>query len=333
MRNLNPVAFLTLSAAVLSAAPPPAPQVVAWVNGVPVKSDRLLIAMESLLPLASYHQNVSPEKMTEIRKNALDKVIDEELQYQDAVRLKLKVTDDDFKKSMDRVIQRYGSQKAFDEALKKSGAKLDDIKLSIKRVLMVQKAYEHEVAARCTVNNAEVVQFYSQNTARFVMPEQLHVYLITISVDPSGSRADWDAGRKRAEELLRGIHDQASFEEMARKESADPSKEKGGDLGFIHRGRMAAEFEESLKAMKPGQTSQVIQTIYGFHLLRLAEIRPPVQKTLEEVKDSLKKDLTEKRCGEMNDEWNKRLRASAKIEIVPMKTLEGPHREALLPSH
>lgn len=323
------VLLLTILLLVSLAIPTPGqvashPQPVARVNGVPIMSDRLDVAINALLPLSSFHQNVTPEKRAEVRKTALQNLIDEELKYQEAQRLKLRVTDQELDAAIERVVKRYGSRRTFDDAMKKAGARLDELERSIKRMQMIVKAYEHEVGSKCTVAEKEAQAFYEKDPGRFLMPEQLHVYMITVGVDPAGTKDDWAKGRATAEDIIRQLSEGGSFEELARKISSDPSKDKGGDLGFVHRGRMGEEFENAMAEMRPGQVSGIIQTIYGFHIMRLSEIRPPIQKSFEEMKAQLVRDLTDKRCGEMVEAWTARLRSAAKVETFePKQDLVG----------
>lgn len=296
------------------------PHVVARVNGEAVLSDRLAIALNALIPLSSYHQNVDAAKMSELRRQALDNVIAEELQYQEAARLKLTVSKRELAEGIDRLVARYGSRKAFDEALKRSGSRMDEIERNITRVLMVKKAYDKAVGSHCAYGETETASFYEANRARFVMPEQLHFWLITVGVDPSSGAAGWQKARARAEEALGAIRAGRPFEEIARSYSTDPSREKGGDMGYVHRGSLSPEIESTLTTLKAGEIGGLIQTIYGFHLVRFTDVRPPLQKELAEVREELVKDLSEKRCDEMYRGWVERLRGAAKIVIYAEQT-------------
>jgi peptidyl-prolyl cis-trans isomerase C len=300
--------------------PSPRAYAVARVNGVPVMSDRLAMAVNALLPLTSFHQNVNAEKVAEIRKKALQNLVDEELQFQDAVRTGVKVPSADVEAGLERARKAYKSPQAFEEARRKSGVRIEDLRREIQRALMIRKAYDRAVMAKCQVSEADTAEFYRANPQRFVMPEQLHVFAITIGVDPGGGTKAWADGRRRADDVLKQIRAGASFQEMSRQHSTDPSKDKGGDMGLIHRGRMTDEFERATKTMKPGDVSEVIQSIYGFHVLRLAEIKPPLQRSYEEVKAQLLKDLTSTRCEEANDAWIAALRAKATVAVLNDRT-------------
>ena len=97
-------------------------------------------------------------------------------------------------------------------------------------------------------------------------------------------------------------------------------------MGFVHRGSLTDEFEQALRDLKPGGVSPVIQTLYGFHIVRVASIRPPEQKALPEVAAGIQKDLTNKRCADTEAAWTARLRASATIVLTGAAT--GASREA-----
>jgi peptidyl-prolyl cis-trans isomerase C len=309
----------------------PARSVVARVNGAPINSDELQAALDARLPLSSYHQNVSAEKLAELRREALDSLIDEELRYQEAVRLRLRVSPKEVDQALDRARKAYnGGPEAFERARLAAGATMPQLRSGIQRGLMIKKVYDQAVAPSCAVTEKDAQLFYTGNRQRFILPDQFRPYLITIGVSPSGSRKEWEQARKKIDDLAQQIATGASFEALARQHSSDPSKDKGGDLGFVHRGRLIEEFETALKTMRPGQVSGVIQSIYGYHLIRLAEIRPAAQKSFAEVKDQLIRDLGETRCADATARWTRRLRAAARIQIVgekpsPMRAARASH--------
>jgi parvulin-like peptidyl-prolyl isomerase len=315
IRAVAPVAAQKPMASHESTRPGEVATVVARVNGVAIASAELQAAMDARLPLTSFHQNVSPEKLAAMRRETLDGLIDEELKYQEAQRLRVRVAPREVDAALERARQAYrGGPAAFERARRASGATDAELRSSILRGLMIKKVYEQAVGTRCRVSETEAAAYYRNNRERFVIPEQLHPYMITIGVDPSASPKEWERARQTAKDLARRIAAGESFEQLARQHSSDPSKAKGGDLGFVHRGRLIEELESALAAMKPGQVSGVIQTIYGFHVVRLAEVRPAAQKSFAGVKDQLVRDLTETRCADAKALWSKRLRDSARIQ-------------------
>jgi parvulin-like peptidyl-prolyl isomerase len=291
------------------------PREVARVNGTRLMSDRLDAAVNALIPQESFHRNVPPEKLAEMRQRALKGLVDDELQYQEGLRRGVVVRSADLQAALARVASRYHNRQAFIDALRRGGATLADARREIRRSLIIEKTRARMVQAKCAVTRADAMRYFSANSERFVVPEQLHVYAITIGVDPGGSRQEWADARSRAEEVLRKVQAGASFGEMARTHSTDPSRTSGGDMGLVHRGSLTPEFEAATKNLARGEVNGVVQTIYGFHIVRVGDILPPRQKTFDEAAAEIQKDLGAKRCGEIADAWLARLRAAAAIRL------------------
>ena len=305
------------------------------VNGVPFTSDRVDSALNALIPMESFHRNVSQASLAALRKRALQSVIDEELQYQEGARLGLTASDAEVAEGVARARRGGTSPAAFDQALRQSRVSMADFRQEVRRAQTIKKAYDHEVASRCQVGADEAERFYADNRGRFMVPEQLHVYALTIGVDPSSSGRQWADASARANDVLRQLRSGASFEEMARRYSTDPSRDKGGDMGLFHRGTLNDEFEKVARGMKPGDVSDVVQTLYGYHIILVTEIRPPAQRSYADMGPEIRKDLTAKRCGEMADAWTARLRAGATIVLAggaePPRSSPAPPRAGRTP--
>lgn len=306
-------------------ATPQKPPLVAFVNDVPLRADRLQAAMNELMPYGAYHVGARPERVAEIRKQALDRIIDEELQFQEAKRFGLVAGKADVDREYARVRRRYESEEAFLAALRRAGITSATVRAEAERRALVTAAAEKAVTSHCGVTETDARDYYAQNVSKFVMPEQLHVFTLTVGVDPSAPRDAWNAARKKAEDLLAKLRAGADFEALAREHSTDPNKGDGGDLGYVHRGRLNEEFERALVDAKAGALVGPVQTIYGFHLLRIADIRPPSQRSYEDVRERLHKDLEEKKCTEMRAAWLRDLRERARIVIPePAGLKAGP---------
>lgn len=282
-------------------------------------SDRLDVALGRLIPLESFHRSVSAETVGRLREKALGGLIDEELRYQEGLRLGLTPSKAEVDAGLARVVAGYKSREAFEEARRRSGASMADLRQEIRRALVISKAYERTVASRCQVNTEEASRFYADNPERFVVPEQLHLYAITFGVDPGAPAQKWTEAKTRAEDTLRQVRSGAPFEEMARKYSTDKTRERGGDMGLVHRGSLMDEFELAVRGLKPGEVTPVVQTLYGYHIVRVASIRPPEKKSFQEVAAGIQKDLTTKRCAEMDTARTALLRAAATIVVTDDK--------------
>ena len=146
------------------------------------------------------------------------------------------------------------------------------------------------------VTDADVQTYYNQHQAQFQVKEQVKVRHILIAV-PSGSDGKTDAAAKaKAEDLLKQIKGGGNFAELASKNSDDPgSKVQGGELNWLDRGKTVPEFDKAAFSLAPGQTSDVIKTQFGYHILQvedkktahlrsIAEVKPEIVPVLEQQK-------------------------------------------------
>jgi len=292
------------------------PAEVVRVNGVPLMRDRLDAAVGALLPQQSFHRNVSASRMTELRTQALDTLVNEELQYQAGVRLGIRPTAAEIDAAVSTLRKSFPSAQGFEAALRKAGATMAGARRELARSLTIEKTVARQITAHCSVTAVDARRYFDQNHDRFVVPEQLHVYAITIGVDPSASSKEWADAKTKAQDVLTQLRAGAAFDETARKYSTDASRAKGGDMGFVHRGSLSDQFEAATKNLPVGQVSDVVQTIYGFHIVRVGEIRPPHAKTFADVEPTLAADLTTTRCAEMKAAWIAELRRAARIVVV-----------------
>lgn len=144
-----------------------------------------------------------------------------------------------------------------------------------------------------SVSEADLKTYYEQNTARFGTKEERRASHILITAPASAPAADRAKAKAKAEQLLAEVKKApATFADVARKNSQDPgSAEKGGDLDFVTRGAMVKPFEDAMFALKKGDISDVIETEFGYHIIRLADIKPAVVPPFEQVRATIENEV------------------------------------------
>ena len=157
---------------------------------------------------------------------------------------------------------------------------------------------------------------YKAEAQRFEQPAQTRARHILVKGSDTEARA-------KAEKLLADLKAGANFEELAQKESADPgSAAKGGDLGFFPKGRMVKPFEDAVEALKqPGELSGIVQSDFGFHIIRLEERKPATVKPFEEVRDQLRTEASAKAQQEARKKEVERLQKEAKGDETTLQEL------------
>ena len=144
-------------------------------------------------------------------------------------------------------------------------------------------------AAGAAVPEAEVREYYEKNKARFGTDEQRRASHILITAEGS----DKAAARKKAEQLLAQVRAKpAEFEKLARENSKDSgSAAQGGDLGFFGKGMMVKPFEDAVWTLKPGEISDIVESDFGYHIIKLTEVKPADVRPFADVKGEIERDL------------------------------------------
>jgi len=144
-----------------------------------------------------------------------------------------------------------------------------------------------------SVSESDLKTYYEQNIARQSALEERRASHILIAAPASAPAAEREAAKRKAQELLAQLKKSPDrFAELARQYSQDPgSKAKGGDLDYFTRGAMTKPFEDAAFALKKGEISDVVETDFGYHIIRLTDIRAPQQQSFAEVRPKLEADL------------------------------------------
>jgi peptidyl-prolyl cis-trans isomerase D len=164
----------------------------------------------------------------------------------------------------------------------------------IEYVVLNQEA----VTKSITLNEQDLKTYYEQNVAQLAGNEERRASHILIEAPASAPAADRQKAREKAEQLLAAVKKAPdSFAELARKNSSDTgSAANGGDLDFFSRKSMVKPFADAAFTMKKGDISDVVETEFGYHIIRLTDIRAPKQKTFEEMKPALEAELRQQQA-------------------------------------
>lgn len=166
------------------------------------------------------------------------------------------------------------------------------------------------VARTISVSDADLRSYYEQNAQRLAGTEERRASHILINAPQSAPKAERDAARAKATELLAQARKAPdNFAALARKHSQDPgSANKGGDLEFFARGAMVKPFEEAVFALKKGEVSDLVETEFGFHIIRVTDIKAPKQRSFDEMKPELtaefRKQQLQKRYAEAAEQFS-----------------------------
>jgi peptidyl-prolyl cis-trans isomerase C len=216
------------------------------------------------------------------------------------------------------------------DGLDKQASVKENMKLLIDNFLTIEYL-DMEVARKVKVEDKEIEQYYEDNKARFEMPERIKVSHILIQVKKTASDMERKEAKARMEKVLQRARAGEDFAKLATEFSEDPgSKKRGGDLGFFSRGKMAPEFESAAFALKTGEVSDIVQTNFGLHIIRLDEKKEPFVQPLAMVREQLQQALTMEKKREAVDAYVEKIVKKADVEFFHDNFFEAgadPHQQ------
>ena len=289
--------------------------VAAKVNGVPITTMELNRSFQTHVRVP-YSMVQDDPRAKEILHQILDDLIDRELLLQQAKSLKMAVPAPQVDDQMQQLVQRFPSQEALEQALTAQNVTLDAVKKDVESQLMRQQLVKKEILDKVNVSARDVQAFYDKNKDKYVEEEQVRARHILIRVPQDVSPADDAKLKGKADGALKRAKQGEEFATLAKELSDDGSKENGGDLGFFPRGRMAAAFEEAAFALQPGQTSEIVRTQFGYHIIKVEERKAARALSVDEAMVQAKQDLTQQQTYDRYQQYVEKLRGKAKVEVL-----------------
>jgi len=290
------------------------PEIIAEINGKPLKKDAYVRSLEAFKKNMERSGNpISQSRFEAIKGMMLDNFINSEVLLQQAEKEGLKVDDAEVEKNLDLIKKNFPNEEAFQSTLKEQGLNVDEIKKDLRKNLLIQMLVNDKVLKNIKITDEEVRKHYDLNQLEFEQPERVRASHILIRFDPNGAPEQKAEAKKKIEEIIDQLKQGADFGMLASKYSEDPgSKAQGGDLGFFPRGRMVPAFEKAAFETEPGQLSDIVESQFGYHVIKVFEKRPAGVESFEEAKPrieaKLKREKTQKEVrvyvGKLREEMN-----------------------------
>jgi len=299
------------------------------VNGVDMTEGQIEALIKPQLDKMAAQAAQMPPAVLEQRKQqlkqmALESIIIMHLLDEKVKAAQIVITEEDVN---NHIVTIASQQKLSVEELKAlveaSGQSFDDWKQQIQRSLGYQKFIESQFAGKIDITEEDAKKYYSDNIQRYSSPEQVRASHILIKPDTSDPNVDPNEAKAKAkaktEELLKQIKDGADFAALAKANSDCPSGKDGGDLSFAERGRWVAPFEKAAFALKINEFSDIVETQFGYHIIKVTDRKEPGVQTFEQVKDGIIKTLQQEKQNELAKEYVESLKAQANIVYPPGK--------------
>lgn len=212
-----------------------------------------------------------------------------------------------------KVISDIAKEKAFD--------KKPEIKKQLELFadnFLANEFLKREIAEKVSISEDDMKSYYDTHKDEFKTPETVRARHILVKVAPGASEEDKKKAKEKAEGILDKIKSGEDFAKLATELSDDTgSKPKGGDLGFFARGRMVKPFEDTAFSLKPGQISGIVETQFGYHIIKIEEMKEAGIDPFETVKERIRQKLLQDRIRTKVTEFIDNAMKNAKVEIHP----------------
>jgi peptidyl-prolyl cis-trans isomerase C len=279
-----------------------------------VDSDLITVAefTDELVPLLVGSYQTPPSSQEEadfkhLKKALLDQFVEARIILHEASSMGITVSDDELGDAFTRIKKGY-PQGGFDELVRNEAA-LRQWKERLHQRLLIEKVINRVSRLTVPIDEDTVRKYYKKHRSEFIASDQVRVRQIVVK------------NRQEAEDLLKRIKQGGAFEELARKHSIGPEAEMGGDLGFFGRGGMPEEFDVVF-SLQVGETSDIVQSPYGYHLFQVVAKRGEKESNFDEVKDRIRQMIAQEEEEKIFQGWLKKVKKKASIS-VNKKALEA----------
>lgn len=264
-------------ASALRASPVTFAKVGRTVITVPEFQQALTVAMRKKY----YHAKPPEAEFAKFQRDVADDLVNRVLLLAEARRRGVKPDEQKIKATIAGYDQQYGQSATWQTQRETMLANVvprleDDSRLERLEVQVKTTGEPNETQARA---------YYDKHKDLFVEPEQVKLAVILLKVDPSSSQAVWDAARDEATRIHHKLSGGGDFAELARLHSGDRSAAQGGEMEYVHRGMLPEAVQKIVDGLATGRTSDPVQLLEGYAILRLDGRREARQRRFDDVRE------------------------------------------------
>lgn len=264
----------------------------AMVNGVPIT--RQDIQQEAAIIAANVQQRNlkwTNKQILNFSDEIVNTLIDRELLYQKAQQRNIKIRSPWVERALQDLRSEIGSTSSFNAYLKKSGLNEEQLRERIRKGLIVKRLLHRDILRRIKVSEAEMQAFFRRYPDYFVRKDEIRVRQILVAF------REGDGASARGKALLRiqSIQDRLrqgeNFAALALEYSDDPTRARGGDLGYLERSQMIGSFADAAFSLEPGQVSDIVETRFGYHLIKMVDRIPSSRMVYRNARGKIERTL------------------------------------------
>lgn len=294
-----------------------AEDVVVTVNGQKITHGEIMQGVQ--MNMMQMSRRMPPQQLSkmapQIYQNVIDTLVANILLAEAAEKSSLTINDDDLAKEIADIEADAPEGSTLKDALAENNIDFDEWKNDLRKQMLIRKLVEEKTASVPDASLDDVTKFYKEHAEYFTVPESVTASHILLAFKDDETDATKAQKKADLEKIRADILAGGDFEALAAEKSDCPSKARGGNLGSFSKGQMVPEFEEAAFVQEVGTLSDIVETQYGYHLIKTSAHEPAGVRSLDEVKDQLTSYLTGQTKQEALKAYVEELKGKASIEI------------------
>lgn len=288
---------------------------VAIVNDIPITEADVTLEVKRIQFQAKAMQKpLDQSMMLSMREKVIDSLINRELLLQQSKAKGITTNESDIDNSIDQIKRRLEAGQSFESLMVEMGITMETMRTQVGQASAIQKLLEVEVYPQAIVSEKDSRIFFENNPQYFKKPEEVKASHILIQVAPDASDEEKLAAREKIEDIQKKIAAGDDFANLARQYSEGPSSTNGGDLGYFDRKKMVKPFSDAAFELKPGQVSNIVETRFGFHLIKVYDKKAKSTYEFEDIKGRLGEILQQQKIQEETVRYLEVLRRTANVK-------------------
>jgi peptidyl-prolyl cis-trans isomerase C len=295
-------------------ASPPGKEI-ASVNGRAISKSQYERRLSVYMKRAAHMgKQLKDADLTTVKNQILENLIDTELLYQQSQKEGVKIDDKAINEQIEKIKKRYSSETAYKKAIERMHVSEKEFRTEIQRALAINQLLDTNVLKKITVTDEEGKKYYNNNLKLYWQPEKVKISLIWIKIKPDDEESKKIQARKKIEMVQKKVKQGEDFGKLAKAYSEGPNAKRGGAWGYLKRGETADPLRDAAFALNVGEVSGIVETQYGYYLIKVDDKKPAGATPYKEVKPRIERQLKKEKKKTETKAYIENLKKAAKIE-------------------
>jgi peptidyl-prolyl cis-trans isomerase SurA len=279
--------------------------------------NRSMKPYEDKIYALGYPEEKERKMLFKVREGVLSQLIDKKIEDQQIKRSKINISEEQIDQTIERIKgQNFFTDEDLRHALAKDGWTMEAYRENIKEEILRTRLVNLEVKSKIVITEEDIAAYYEKHLDTYGGKQKYHLRNILITIPTFADESKKLEIRGKLDEILNELNSGESFETMARNYSESSTAPEGGDLGLFELDSLSPQLQKTIKGMKPGEVTPVLETDQGYQIFFLQEILKTPGKSLKDVSPEIQRILYEENADKKYQEWIEGLRKQSTIKII-----------------